>query len=88
MSSLTTVTSRGQITIPLKVRELMKIEPGDKVYVQSLPDKKNAVLRVVPVGGVVEELAGALETDKPYVPLEEVRDKAYASLADELEVDK
>jgi AbrB family looped-hinge helix DNA binding protein len=40
----TTVTSKGQVTIPKHVRDAMKIEPGTKVVIE-LTGEKEAVLR-------------------------------------------
>jgi antitoxin PrlF len=45
----TTVTSKGQVTIPKHVREAMDIEPGTKVVIE-LSGEKEAILRkVLPV---------------------------------------
>lgn len=32
MNLLSTVTSKGQVTLPLGVRKIAKIKPGDQVY--------------------------------------------------------
>ncbi|MGB7267463.1 MAG: AbrB/MazE/SpoVT family DNA-binding domain-containing protein [Terracidiphilus sp.] len=42
----TTVTSKGQVTIPKHVREAMRIEPGTKVAIE-LTGEDEAILRKV-----------------------------------------
>jgi AbrB family looped-hinge helix DNA binding protein len=43
----TTVTSKGQVTIPKRVRDALKIKPGTKVAIMLTGDKE-AILRKVP----------------------------------------
>ena len=43
---LISVTSKGQVTIPQKIREKMGIKPGDKVFFEE--DKNGAKVQVAP----------------------------------------
>ena len=61
------VTSKGQTTIPKKVRDEMSIKPGDTLrYVVD-----GNVLLVLPVRPI-SELHGSLKYDGPTVTLEEM----------------
>ncbi|HEY3973714.1 MAG TPA: AbrB/MazE/SpoVT family DNA-binding domain-containing protein [Candidatus Sulfotelmatobacter sp.] len=52
-----TITSKGQITIPVQVREKLGLEPGDRIeFVQTEPRK----FEIVPVTGSVRDLKGML----------------------------
>ncbi len=53
----TTVTSKGQVTIPLAVREYLAVSPGDQVDFQV---EEGGVVRVRKVGGTPLELEGLL----------------------------
>ncbi len=52
----TTVTVKGQVTLPKAVREAAKIRPGDRVNV-----------RVRPEGGVIIEAEAAVKSAEAYV---------------------
>jgi len=57
---ITTVTTKGQVTVPAEIRKILNIGVGDKVYFTSVERKqRKIVLKVIPKG-VVEELAGSL----------------------------
>lgn len=36
MNSLSTVTTKGQITLPVHIRKASKIKPGDQVYFSTI----------------------------------------------------
>jgi AbrB family looped-hinge helix DNA binding protein len=63
---LTTVTSKGQITLPIELRRLIGISPGDKVRVE-LDDDGLRLTRVAgsvrSVFGVVQPVAKGLTVD-------------------------
>ena len=52
----TTVTVKGQVTLPKAVREAAKIRPGDRVNV-----------RVRPEGGVIIEAEAAVKSAEAYI---------------------
>jgi antitoxin PrlF len=52
----TTVTVKGQVTLPKAVREAAKIRPGDRVNV-----------RVRPEGGVIIEAEAAVTSAEAYI---------------------
>ncbi len=70
-----TVTSKGQITIPLKVREALGLGPGDRV---EFVETGEGEFSIVPATGSVQELKGLFRgrTTKP-VSIEEM-DRAIA----------
>ena len=67
-----TITSRGQTTLPKSVREALGVRPGDRVrYVVSGDE-----VRITPVRPLAR-LFGALKHDGPPVTLEEMTDVGY-----------
>ena len=61
------ITSKGQTTIPKKVREALSIGPGDRVrYIID-----DGMVMLIPVGPI-SELHGSLKYDGPTVTLEEM----------------
>lgn len=77
MYGITTITTKGQVTIPEPMRKALGVEPGDKfVFDQVDPKSKRGSFKVVP-SGVVDRTFGSLNSKKiPYVPLSIVRQKA------------
>ena len=70
-----TVTSKGQITIPLKVRSDMGLTPGDRVDFVRMEDGHYAV---VPASHSVKSLKGIVpRPDKP-VNLEDMQEAIAA----------
>ena len=82
MHFITSITSKGQVTIPRHVRRDLNITAGDKVYVQSYSAEKQEIsLKVVPQQSL-EQLYGALEQKQAdYIPIEKARDIAHKALA-------
>ncbi|HXE24627.1 MAG TPA: AbrB/MazE/SpoVT family DNA-binding domain-containing protein [Roseiarcus sp.] len=52
----TTVTVKGQVTLPKAVREAANIRPGDRVNVRARPE-----------GGVIIEAEAAVKSDEAYM---------------------
>ncbi len=69
-----TITSKGQVTVPKKVREKLHLKPGDKI--EFLVDE-NGTVRVVPVTAKVTQLKGMVPKPRHVVSLEEM-DEAVA----------
>lgn len=58
---ITTVTQKGQATIPVNIRRKLGIKPGQKVYFEEIDNK--VILRSVPD---FLTLMGSLKTKKPF----------------------
>jgi antitoxin PrlF len=70
MMATATVTSKGQITIPLKVRSAMGLTPGDRVDFVRMDDGHYAV---VPASHSIRTLKGIVpQPDRP-VSLEDMQ---------------
>ena len=63
MQTITTVTSKGQVTIPLQFRRALNIKPGQKVEFQA-KSKKNT-LTMKPVKDIFD-LEGIFKSNKKY----------------------
>lgn len=62
MNGITTITTKGQVTIPEEVRRLLQVKIGDKVsFGQISSNLKQVVLRIIPAN-IVGELSGSLPT--------------------------
>lgn len=72
------VTTKGQTTLPKAVREVLALEPGDRVrYV--IHDEEVRIMKV----RSIDRLFGVLRYDGPTVTLEDM-DRAIAAGASEL----
>lgn len=70
---LTTITTKGQVTIPEAVRRALDAGVGDKVaFLRVERNRKEATIRVISTS-VVEQLAGSLKNSVPYMPQVRVR---------------
>jgi antitoxin PrlF len=63
-----TITSKGQTTIPKEVRAFLRLNPGDKVKFFFHPDGHVAILPVLPVS----RLKGILSSPKRAASIEEM----------------
>lgn len=70
MKKITTVTKKGQVTIPQIVREKLRIRSGDKIEF-TFNEEGQVVLK--PVKTHLESLYGILEKEKPGLNIEEQR---------------
>lgn len=81
MNGLTTVTTKGQVTIPEKIRRALSVKVGDKVYFSSvLVGERQVLIKIVPKD-TVEKLYGSLKSNKKYVDINVVRKKSAKNLA-------
>lgn len=76
---LTTMTRKGQITIPVEVRRAMGLRQGDKVAVVI----EDGLARLSAVGSVIARTAGAVHSDQPPLSAEQLRDVAEEAIAEE-----
>jgi len=74
MVGTSTVTSKGQVTVPESVRLFLGIVPGDRLYFEVEPENEVAKIRKTPKS-IVSELAGSLHSSVPYTDISIVRDK-------------
>lgn len=59
----TTLTSKGQVTIPKPIRDLLQLKPGDRVEFVSNADGE---VKLLPMSRSIHELKGLLKApDKP-----------------------
>ncbi len=73
MNGITTVTTKGQVTIPVEVREMLNIAVGDKVSFADIePKERKIVIKIVPKD-IVKELAGSLSSKIKNSNFKEVR---------------
>lgn len=61
---LATITSKGQVTLPKRVRDKLRLKPGDKI---DFVLESDGTLRVTPVTTSVTQLKGMLP--KPDLPI-------------------
>ena len=73
MNGLTTITTKGQVTIPFEVRQMLNIAIGDKVSFTTIePDTKEIMIKIIP-SNVVDQLAGSLSSKVKNSNFKEVR---------------
>jgi AbrB family looped-hinge helix DNA binding protein len=77
--AVSTVTSKGQITLPKEVREHLHIGEGDRVDFHIEDDGS---VRLTPVSGSVRDLYGCLRrTDVPSPSLDDLEEALLEALA-------
>ena len=76
-----TVTSKGQITIPVEIRRLLNVAPKDRVAFVVEDD----TVQLRRTGSVAQRTAGALKNDIPALTPQEERDAAEWAIAEEAE---
>ena len=69
------VTSKGQITLPAKLRAKLKLTAGSRVNFEEQPDGSYVIRRKT---GDIRDLRGILRYDGPAVSVEDI-DKAIAA---------
>jgi len=76
MTYSTTITKKGQITIPKKIRETLKLREGKKLEVKL--DKKRKKIEIKPAPDILD-IAGQLKPKKVINPLKarELMEKMY-----------
>ena len=75
-----TVTTKGQVTIPQEVRRVLGVAPHDKVVFVVDGDD----VRLLRGGSVVARTAGALRSTQPPLTAEELRAVAEQVIADDV----
>ncbi len=77
--STSTVTSKGQITIPIDVRRNLKLEPGTRVEFVELPD---GGYELVPATRSISDLKGILKRPGPPITVEEMNEAVLDTAAE------
>jgi AbrB family looped-hinge helix DNA binding protein len=67
--NMSTISTKGQTTIPEGLRKELSLEPGDRL----IWELDQGRLVATPSGDLMA-LAGALKSEVPYVPKEEMRE--------------
>jgi antitoxin PrlF len=73
-----TITAKGQATIPKPVREHFGLKPGDRIKFFMHPNGSVVLLPKVPVA----TLRGTLKPRRPPVTIEEIREAAATGAAE------
>lgn len=68
---VSTLTSKGQLTIPKSIRKKFKLHRGDKI--EFFVDNEGAIV-LVPVKSSVKELKGMVLPPNKYVSLEDMQE--------------
>ena len=74
-----TVTTKGQVTIPVAIRRLLQVQPHDRVSFVVEDDK----VQVIRSQSVVARTAGVLKQEKPPLTAKELREVAEEAIAQE-----
>lgn len=76
---LSTLTSKGQLTIPKNVRDKLHLHPGDKI--EFVLDGENNC-RIIPLRTSVKEMKGMLGPASKVVPIDEMNAVIQKEAAD------
>jgi len=77
----TTLTRKGQVTVPAEVRRALGLQEGDKVEFTL----ENGTVRLARTGSVVERTRGVFKSNLPPLTPKEMREFAEQAIADEAE---
>lgn len=78
--ALTTLSTKGQVTIPKKIRDSLKLHTGDKIEI-IVTEKREAIIR--PVSKKVDDIFGKLhKPERKAVSLDAMNDAIRARMKD------
>jgi AbrB family looped-hinge helix DNA binding protein len=70
--TLATITSKGQVTIPKKIRERLKLHAGDKIEI-IVTEKREAIIK--PISKKVDDIFGKLHNpERSFISQESMDD--------------
>jgi AbrB family looped-hinge helix DNA binding protein len=69
--SIATVTSKGQITIPQEVREMLEIQTGTRV---EFAQRSDGVMAFIPLTGTIRDLKGIIKWEGEPLTIDEMND--------------
>ena len=75
----TTLTQKGQATIPVSIRRMLKLKKGDRVGFIL----ESGQVRLTRAGGVVARTAGVFKCSEPPMPAEALRQAAEEAIAND-----
>ena len=75
----TTLTRKGQVTVPAEIRRALGLREGDKIAFTM----EDGTVRLARTGSVVERTAGMLKADVPPMTERELKDAAEQAIADD-----
>jgi len=78
--ALSIITTKGQVTIPIEIRELLRLRPHDKV---AFVVEDRGTVRIRRTGSVVERTAGALKSNQAPASAKKLRQLAEEAIAQE-----
>lgn len=74
-----TITTKGQVTIPIEIRRLLKVAPQDRVAFVVEDDQ----VRLVRTDSVTRRTAGVLKSDQPALTPEQEREAVELAFTEE-----
>lgn len=74
-----TLTTKGQVTIPIQIRRLLRVDTGDKVTFVVEKDQ----IRLERGTSVVQRTAGALTSTSYHKTISQLREAAEETIAEE-----
>ncbi len=81
LQGVSTLTIKGQVTIPRDIRRRLGVGPRDKVAFVVEEDQ----VRIVPATSVVAQTAGILKGDRPALSPQEEKASAEQAIAEDAE---
>ncbi|MBV8775574.1 MAG: AbrB/MazE/SpoVT family DNA-binding domain-containing protein [Alphaproteobacteria bacterium] len=83
MTTMLTVTAKGQVTLRKDLLKHLGVRPGEKIEVNALPDGR-AELRAAKKGGSIEDFFGSLyQDDTKALTIEEIKEATERAWAGE-----
>ena len=79
---IATITSKGQITIPVETRERLGLQAGTRIQ---FVERNDGSCEFFPVTGSVMDLGGMFTWDGPPVTLEQMDDDIAAGAAESMD---
>ncbi len=73
---ISTITTKGQITLPVKIRQTLGLHTGDKI---SFILKDNHSIELIPVCTSVKSLKGMLPKHRKYVSIKDMNNAIEAA---------
>jgi AbrB family looped-hinge helix DNA binding protein len=87
MDLITTITSKGQVTIPSHIRHSLEIKAGDQLMVSGYSVKTQEVtLKLLPKRSLTDLYGALYQPGMKYIPIQEARRLAGIALAKKYQV--